>query len=99
MANKLGFFGAFGSLGVAELDHDRHGLVVKSPATLAAASVLGQAIAAATGAGVGVGVGRRGSLGLAVGLPFGGNLVVQTVETLSLGAVKVEPPEIMLILD
>jgi len=53
-------------------------------------------------AGVGGQVGRSGGLGLRGSLAFGSNLLVQGVESSSIGAVEVEPPiadEIVLVED
>jgi hypothetical protein len=63
---------------------------------------LGGRVIAADGSGVGGGVGALGSGGGAGGLPLGGNLLVQLVEALGGGAVKVEPPvadEVVLVED
>ena len=71
---------------------------------LGGVSHLGGCVVAADGGGVGGGVGAlgRGGGGGTGGLTLGGNLLVQLVQTLGGGAVKVEPPvadEVVLVED
>jgi len=59
-------------------------------------------VISSNGGGVGGGVAGLGVAGSRVGLTFGGDFLVQAVQTLGLGAVKVEPPvadEVVLVED